>query len=307
VALAVGFGLAACQQAAKPAPAPKGEPEPEPPLSRQVATELAASTQVDEALASSLRSLGDPLGGLEVGPVRDSQGMDITPNIEECAPILEAGADSDADGYPAERTTYDLTCELLALHFGGTLVLEDRDDMDRNSGFYSHLTLQISLNVMNENVEFGAVEYTLDVDATADGAGYTVSQSGAIFLDVQNEPFLKGEARLSYDATLAGSFQSGTLTIAAGNGTYSLATVPIDCSMLAGEEGDKCREQTAENPGTLRQLAMSTTELAFDKENCDTAITGGSFDVQDDLGNILTISYDGCGNRSATYNSEPIA
>jgi hypothetical protein len=302
VAVAVGLGLAACQQAATPTPT----------LSRKFATDLAMSMQVDEALASSLRSLGDPLGGLKVGAVQDSQGMDIELDIEECAPMLDAGADSDADGYPAERTTYALDCELLALHLGGTLVLADKDDMDQDSGFYSDLALEISLNSMDENVRFGAVEYTLDVDAKASGTGYTVSQSGVlsqenVIVDKKDEQsFLEGEARLTYDATIAGSLRSGKLTIAAGDGTYSLATVPIDCSMLDGEEARKCQEQTSENPGTLRQLTMTATELAFDKENCDTAITGGSFAVQDNLGNTLTTSYDGCGKRSATYNGEPI-
>ena len=149
VASALGLGLAACGQAARPSmEAPPGS-EPEPPLSRDIATGLVGSKQVDEALASSLRSLGDPLGGLVISPIAGPQGVEEA-NIDSCAPMVDAGADSDADGYPAERTTLDLDCELLVVHFGGTLVLEDKDDMDADSGFRSELTLEISLNIENE-------------------------------------------------------------------------------------------------------------------------------------------------------------
>lgn len=307
VACAAGLVLAACQQAARPAQQAEPRPEPEPPLSRDVATGLAGSMQVDDALAASLRSLGDPLGGLDLPPVPGPQGMELEEvNIDACAPMPDAGADSDADGYPAEPTTFALDCEILVVHLGGTLVLEDKDDMDPDSGFRSELALEISLNIQNENAAFGAVQYALDVDESESGAGYTVFQSGELTLLVPEEPFLEGKVRLAYAATLDGSFQSGTLTIAAGDGTFSFATVPIDCSMLDGREADECRKQTSQNAGISVPFAVAATEVAFDKESCATAITGGYFDVQDDPGNVLRISYDGCGERSATYNGELI-
>ena len=305
VAFALGLGLAACGQAARPSMEAPPESEPEPPLSRDIATGLAGSMQVDESLASSLRSLGDPLGGLVISPIAGPQGVEEA-NIDACAPMVDAGADSDADGYPAERTTFDLDCEILVVHFGGTLVLEDKDDMDADSGFRSELALEISLNIENENVRFSAVEYALDVDALASGAGYTVSQSGEVTLPVDEEPFMEGRVRLTYAATLDGSFGSGTLTLGAGGGTFSFATAPIDCSTLAGQEGEACRAQAPENPGTSLQLAVHSTGITFDRESCATVITGGSFDVQDDSGNLLRISYHGCGERAASYNGETI-
>ena len=59
-----------------------------------------------------------------------------------------------------------------------------------------------------------------------------------------------------------------------------------------------------EVPGTALRLAVTATGIVFDRETCATAITGGSFDLQDNSGNLLRISYDGCGERSATYDGE---
>ena len=283
-------------------------PEPEPDLglhlSRDVAASFAASMQVDGALTSSLRSLGDPLGGLQVGTVEGPSDIE-KPDLAGCVSMLDAGADSDGDGYPAEETTLDLDCELLVLHLGGTLVLEDKDDMDRDSGFRSEVDFRISLVVENQKVEFVVGKQAMDVDAIDGGAGYVVSQSGEIKVPIE-EPFLEGEVRLTYAGTLEGSFRSGTLTIDAGDGTFTFATIPIDCSKLAGDEGEACRAQAPENPGPSLRLAVNSTGLAFDKESCATAITEGYFDVQDGSGNVLRISYDGCGERSATYNGEII-
>ena len=306
VAAALGLGLAACQQAAKPAlePEPGPEPDLELHLSRDVAAGFVASMQVDDALTSSLRSLGDPLGGLQVGPVEGSSDIE-RPDLAGCVPMLDAGTDSDGDGYPAGETTLDLDCELLVLHLGGTLVLEDKDDMDRDGGFRSEVDFRISLVVENQTVEFVVGNHAMVVDAIDGGAGYAVSQSGTIKIPIE-EPFLEGEVRLSYVGTLEGSFRSGTLTIDAGAGTFTFATVPVDCSKLAGDEGETCRTQAPENPGTLLRLAVNSTGIAFDKESCATTITEGYFDMQDDSGNVLRISYDGCGERSATYNGEII-
>ena len=193
----------------------------------------------------------------------------------------------------------------LALHIRGTVVLEDKDDTDRESGFRSEVDFRILLVVEDQEVEFGAGKQAMDVDAIDGGDGYGVSLSSEIKVPVE-EPFLEGEVRFTYAGTLAGSFRSGTLAIDAGAGAFTFVTVPVDCSRLAGDEGQACRDQAPDNPGTLLRLAVNSTGIVFDKESCATAITEGSFDVQDESDNILGISYDGCGERSATYNGEPL-
>ena len=297
----LGLGLGACQQAAKPS-----GPSPMSDLTRDVAAGIAALKQVDDALASSLRTLGDPLGGLQVGKVEELPAEE-GPSLARCVPMLDAGTDSDADGYPAKVTTLDLDCELLILHLGGTLVLEDKDDMDGESGFRSDVDFQMTLTFEDRKLELGVGKQALDVDKKENGGGYGLSYSGEIKIPMTDGPFLETEVRLTYAGTLEGSFGSGTLTVDAGDGTLSLASVPVDCSMLGDDEEETCRAQAPENPGTsLLQLVVNSTGIAFDKVSCGTALTDGYFDVQDDSGNVLRISYDGCGQRSATYNGEMI-
>ena len=49
---------------------------------------------------------------------------------------------------------------------------------------------------------------------------------------------------------------------------------------------------------------MHSPGIEFDTANCDTALIEGHVDVQDDPGNVLRISYGGCGESSATYNGQ---
>lgn len=293
VVAALGLALAACGTAAN---------IPEGPLSREVAAQLAASRFVDEALVSSIRMLEDPFAVPSVATNQAAEGVEAL-DLSGCVPMPD-GADSDADGYPAEETTLDIDCHLLLFHFGGTLVLLDKDDQDPDSGFRSELDFRMTLTAPDETHLLASGNQTADVDAMESGAGYGLSYSSTFKIPsmAEDQPFLAFESRLTYAGILEGSFEGGTLAI--DQGTYSLVPVPVDCSMLAGAEQEACRAHAPEDTGPPPVLAISSTGIAFDKVTCDTVLTGGYFEVRDDPGNVLKISYAACGDRSATYNGD---
>lgn len=283
---AVGLGLAACGSAAN-------MPEPETDrglLSREVAIVLAHSQQVDQELASSIQRLGTPFGS---SPVVDSEALPglEPPSLEGCMLAL-SGADLDQDGYPGERETLAIDCEVPFSHLKGTVVLEDKDDMDAASGFISNLDFTMALAFEGETIPLGDVESAIDVTATAGGAGYELAYRSLISFLVPDGSGLPAlESALAYTGTLGGSFESGTMAIA---GTYSFVFHPVDRSADMGSG-------LSSGP-----LTVSSTAIEFDGANCDSTLTGGSFSVHDGRGNALRISYDGCGERTAAYNGEPL-
>ena len=291
VMAAVGLGLAACGTAAN---------IPEAALSREVAADLAASRLVDDAVVSSIRMLGKPLGAPPAAASEASPGMEA-PDLSGCLPML-AGADSDADGYPAVEETLSIACGLI-FDVDGTLVLWDENDQDPTSGFRSELDFRWTFTVGDEAHVLASGTQTVDVKAREDGA-YGLSYSSTLTLPsmTEEEPFLEFETRLTYAGTLEGSFEAGTLAI--GEGTFSLAPVPVDCSKLAGDEQQACRAQAPEHGAPPPPYAVTSTGIVFDKASCATVLTDGSFDVSDDPGNVLEVSYAGCGERSAAYNGE---
>ena len=292
MAAAAGLGLAACAQAAK---------IPEGPLSREVAAGLAASGFVDDEIVSSIRTVGEPLGAPPSAANEASPGGGAL-DLAGCLPML-AGADSDADGYPSVEETLPIDCDLFIFHIGGTLVLLDKNDEDPTSGFRSQLDFRMMVTAEDEAHLFAAGKRVMDVDAMATGA-YGLSYNGGFASPTPGEPFSEAEVRLTYVGTLQGTFEGGTLAI--DDGTFSFAAVPVDCSMLAGAEQQACQANTPENTAPPLEVAVASTGIVFDKASCDTALTGGYFDMRDDSGNVLRISYSGCGERSATYNGEMI-
>lgn len=288
---AVGLGLAACGTAAN---IPEGS------LSREAAATLAASPFVDEAFASSIRVLGNPLAATPAAASEAAPGVEA-PDLSGCVPML-AGADSDADGYPAVEETLSIDCGLI-FDVDGTLVLWDENDQDPMSGFRSELDLRITITVGDETRLFTSGTQAVAVEARADG-GYGLSYSSTLTLPpmTEEEPFLEFETRLTYAGTLEGSFEAGTLAI--DKGTFSLATVPVDCSKLAGDEQQACRAQAPEHGAAPPPYTVTSTGIVFDKAGCATVLTGGSFVVSDNPGNVLEVSYAGCGKRSAAYNGE---
>ena len=283
---AVGLGLAACGSAAN-------MPEPETDrdlLSREVAIVLSHSQQVDQDLVSSIRRLGAPLGASPVVDPEALPGLE-PPSLEGCVLAL-SGADLDLDGYPGERETLAIDCELPFFHLKGTLVLEDKDDMDAASGFISNLDFTMAVAFEGETIPLGAGESAMDVTATAGGAGYELAYGGKVSFPAPDGSGLPSlESALTYTGTLGGSFESGTMAIA---GTYSFVSPPVDHSADMGSG-------LSSGP-----LTVSSTAIEFDRASCDSTLTGGSFSVQDGRGNVLRISYDGCGERTAAYNGEPL-
>ena len=88
-----------------------------------------------------------------------------------------------------------------------------------------------------------------------------------------------------------------------GDGSVVLTLTPV-CTALADSEREACEEQ--ENPGSAGTLPVQPTRLAYDTAGCETVLVGGHVDVEDAAGNVLRISYAGCGERSTTYNGWPV-
>ena len=284
----LGFGLAACGTAAN-TPATESDPDP---LSREV----AAAQQIDTVLGFSINALGNPLAESQVEGLTAFAAIFAfaddpdaePPSIEGCVPMLSDGSDSDGDGYPGKETTLTIGCELFGFRLEGTLKLMDEDDMDAASGFNSDMDLQMALTADGETLASFAVDHDLQVTATEDGTGYGRSYSGGF---VQAGEYLELGTRLTYDGTLDGSFDNGTMAIA--QGTTSFASTPVDCSTVAASDHEACQAEVPDSPGPpVVPFALRSPGIDFDTASCATALIGGHVDVQDDPGNILRISYD---------------
>ena len=301
---ALGLGLAACQDINVNS-TPPAEPRT---LSREVAAGLAASEQVESTLVPSIRALTNTPVESQIEGLAIFAGLfalaDPTaepPSIEDCVPMLGDGADSDEDGYPGLKTTQTIDCELLGFRIEGTLELMDENDMDPASGFNSELDYRLTVTVDGETLLSSAGDLALWVSSMADEAGYDLYYSGRVAEDGQ---FAEFESRLIYSGTLEGSFEAGTLAI---DGSIAFASNQVDCASLADADRETCQAEVPENGGPSGiQIAVKSTGIEYDMTSCPTALTGGYVDVQDDAGNVLRISYNGCSERSATYNGEPL-
>ena len=305
VAVAVWLVLAACTNVTSP---PPEEPAPEP---KEAAAAAAVAEQAEGVLLTSLRALSMPSAAAQAEGIEALAGFIALvdpaaeqPSIEGCAPMLSEGADGDGDGYPAVQTTLAIDCrfDLPVFRLAGSLVLLDEDDMDPASGFESELDYRLTVTADGETLT-AVGERDVRVSLMEDGSGYDLEYEGR---DLLINPYLEYEARLTYTGTLEGAFESGTLAI--GGGTLAFASTPVDCTALADAEREACEEQAQANPGPPGevQLAVQTSGLAYDTAGCGTVFVGGYVDVEDAAGNVLRISYAGCGERSVTYNGWPV-
>ena len=298
----VALALAAC-------PGPAGKPPQAPGvLAREVAG-VAMSGQVDQTLAVSVRALARPpvqaqleglaiLAGLFALADPNAPPLDLA----SCVPMLDADADADEDGYPRVKTTQSIDCQLAAIRVDGMLELLDENDMDPASGFNSELEYGVTLGVEGQTLLSATGDLALWVSSMGDGAGYDVYYRGDLAETVESG---KHESRLLYSGTLSGSFATGSLAL---DGSIGFASSAVDCTSLPESERAACQEQMPEGDAPADvQLALSSTGLEYDTASCPTALTGGHVDVQDDAGNVLRISYDGCDQRSATYNGEALS
>ena len=304
VAAAVWLVLAACTNVTSP---PPEEPAPDP---EEAAAAAAVAEQAEGVLLTSLRALSMPAAAAQAEGIEALADFTVLvdpaaapPSVEGCAPMLSEGADDDGDGYPAVRTTLRIDCSIdvpFVFQLMGSLVLADEDDMDPASGFESELDYRLTVTADGETLT-AVGERDVRVSLMEDGSGYDLEYEGR---DVLNAPYLEYEARLTYTGTLEGSFESGTLAI--GDGSVVLTLTPVDCTALGDAEREACEEQVQENPGSAGTLPVQTTRLAYDTAGCETVLVGGHVDVEDAAGNVLRISYAGCGERSVTYNGWPV-
>ena len=301
VVAAAWLGMAGCTNATS---APVPDPE-------EAAAAAALSEQVEGVLVSSLRALSRPSAAAQVEGLEALAGfialVDPTaapPSIEGCAPMLSEGADGDGDGYPAVETTLAIDCSfdfpMFVFRLAGSLVLLDEDDLDPESGFDAELEYELTMTAEGETVTSVGTR-AVHVSLMEDGSGYDLEYDGTDVLSASHQAL---EARLTYTGTLEGTFEVGTLAI--GGGTIAFASPPVDCTVLADAEREACEEQAQENPGSSGTLSVQTSGLAYDTAGCETVFVGGHVDVEDAAGNVLRISYAGCGERSTTYNGWPV-
>ena len=176
--------------------------------------------------------------------------------------------------------------------------------MDPESGFNTELQYGVTLGVEGHPLLSASGDLALWVSSMEDGAGYDVYYRREEAL-TEGAELGEHESRLLYAGTLSGSFAAGSLAL---DGSIGFASSAVDCTSLPESERAACQEQMPEGEAPADgQLALSSTGLEYDTASCPTALTGGHFDVQDDAGNVLRISYAGCGQRSATYNGEALA
>ena len=298
----VALALAAC-------PGPVGKPPQAPGLlAREVAAGLATSGLVDQTLAGSIQALARPPGEAQLEGLAILAGFfalaDPTAeplDLGSCVPMLDAAADADEDGYPRVKTTQTIACQLAVIQVQGTLELMDEDDMNPASGFNSELDYQVTLGIEGEPLVSATGDLALWVSSMGDAAGYDVYYRGDRAESVQS---VEHESRLLYAGTLSGTLAAGSLAF---DGSLAFASNPVDCTSLPEPDRAACQEQMPEGDVPSKvQLAVSSTGLEYDTATCKSALTGGHVDVQDAAGNVLRISYDGCDQRSATYNGEAL-
>ena len=305
MAAAVWLVLAVCTNVTSPPPEELA-PDPE-----EAAAAAAVAEQAEGVLLTSLRALSMPSAAAQAEGIEVLADFTVLvdpaaapPSIEGCAPMLNEGADGDGDGYPAVRTTLRIDCRFdvpIVFRLTGSLVLKDENDRDPESGFESDLDYRLTVTVEGETLSaVGARD--VQVRTMEDGGGYDLEYEGR---DLLIDPYLEYEARLTYTGTLENTFEAGTLAL--GDGTITFTSTPVDCTVLADAEREACEEQAQANPGSSGGgLAVKTTGLDYDTAGCETVFTGGHVDVENAAGNVLRISYTGCGERSITYNGWPV-
>ena len=101
--------------------------------------------------------------------------------------------------------------------------------------------------------------------------------------------------------TVAISTYGGKEVEAAAHGSARKWCIPI----LPSRPTQVNLRAVPDSPGPpVVPFAVRSPGIDFDTASCATALIGGHVDVQDDPGNILRISYDECGESSATYNGD---
>ena len=306
-------GLVACSRmASKPEPV---EPTPVVPATPTVPVGIA--TQVEISLRTMLLALTNPEGLVApLASLLPADTVDQALPIETC-PMESSGdaTDNDEDNFAEdEARTFGNRrpgdppppeCELfsfegLSLGGSGSLVIDDKDDMDEFSGVTLEADVEYRLSALGNPVFSITADVSLDVSPSADAADYEIVHrvTGGIV-----KPFSQIDLIGDYDATLTGAFAGGTV---GAQGGFTLSTTPTDCETLDAALQEDCRQAVQEMETGSITLQVSTSGLIYDAAACDTTFTGGYFDVTDDAGNVLKSSYNGCGPATVTYNGQPV-
>ena len=89
------------------------------------------------------------------------------------------------------------------------------------------------------------------------------------------------------------------------HGKFAFSTQLTDCETLEQSMREDCREAVQNLEAGSSDLAVGSSEIEYDV-NCETTFIGGYFDVADRAGNVLKVSYDGCGPASGAFNGQPV-
>ena len=307
--------LVACERmAAKPDPVDPVDPTPvEPPLPVEAAFFVA--TSVEQSLGIMLLALNDP-ESLVVPQSAATLPPDAVAQahpFETCA-LESSGDDTDTDGDKfAENETRSFgsrrtgdppppECEVFSFEGfvsvvgSGSLVVDDKDDTDAASGVTLAALTEYRVTLAGTPISITS-DVSLDVSRSAGAADYEIDHEGTASVA---EPYSRTDLEGDYDATLTGTFASGTAGVQGG---FTIATTPADCSTLDAALQEACQDAVQEVESGGFTLQVSTSDLAYDTVACATTFTGGSFDVRAG-DSVIKSTYDGCGPATVTYNGQ---
>lgn len=316
-ALAIGF--VACEEMVE-----KQEKRQPVVLSRDIAEDVAAFAQeyLVQTLLDGLSSPGTIIGIGATGPVeepgepgepgpaavsREHVAGAAAETLDACT-MMDPGmpVDSDGDEIPLSlKVVFD--CSDGSSRFEGTVVIKDKDDSDRDSGFSADVDLRTESPDEAGGRVVVRVDYVVDVNRIASpGAtalGYDISYEGKITFDVRGMTI---KFSFDIDGKHEGTRAAGVVSI---DGKYGYAWA-VDCTKAIGESAAECRRfvQSSGSKGEL-QLTIKASRLEYDTVNCSMApmpITSGVLEVRDNAGNVVGIRYAGCDQVTVTHNGEPL-
>ena len=186
----------------------------------------------------------------------------------------------------------------LSLVGSGSLVIDDKDDMDATSGVTLEALTEYRITVGESHISITS-DVSVDVSRSAGAADYEIDHEGSLSVTY---PFFETDVEGDYDATLTGTFASGTVGVQGG---FTFSTTPADCSTLDAALQEACQEAVQDLDSGEFTLQVSASELAYDTAACATTFTGGAFDVRAG-DSVIKATYDGCGPATVTYNGQPL-
>ena len=298
------------------------DPTPVEPVTPPLPVEAAAfvATSVEQSLAIMLLGLNDPetlvvpqgTATLEADTVAQAHPF-------ETCPLESSGdaTDNDADNFAEnERRAFGNMragdplppeCEVFSLEGfapisvvgSGSLVIDDKDDTDAASGVILEALTEYRVTLGESHISITS-DVSFDVSRSAGAADYDIDHEGTASVA---EPFSRTDLAGDYDATLTGTFASGTVGVQGG---FTVSTTPADCSTLDAALQEACQQAVQQmESGPSLTLQVSTSDLIYDTATCATTFTGGSFDVRAG-DSVIKSTYDGCGPATVTYNGQPV-